>query len=326
MKTIAVTGASGHVGNTLCRELTERGYRVKALIHQHRNGLDHLPVETVQGDVMNPKSLKNFLNGVDILFHLAAKISIDNKNRHEVFRINVNGTRNVIQACMDQKVKRLIHMASIHTLRIQNIFEPVTEDMPLIDHSSIAYEQSKAEAEREVLAAAKQGMDALILTPTAIIGPYDHEPSFLGRALILIYQNRLPMLVKGGYDLVDVRDVVKGAISAAEKGRSGERYLLSGNWYSLRELSEMIGKISQMKTPKWIAPAPVAHLGIPFIRWYARIKKEPPLFTSQSLHILKHSARHISSEKARIELQYEPRPIMDTLRDTFEWFRENEML
>ncbi len=326
MKTIAVTGASGHVGNTLCRELTNRGYRVRALIHKNIDGLDQIPVEVFEGDILNPESLEPFMSGVDVVFHLAAKIAIDNSKRKEVHRINVQGTQNVIQSCFKRKVKRLVHMGSIHTLQVQNIHEPVTEDLPLIHQSRIAYEQSKAQAEQEVLEAARQGLNAVVLTPTAIIGPYDHEPSYLGKALILIYQNRLPMLVPGGYDLVDVRDVVKGAVSAAEKGRSGERYLLPGHWYSLRELSAMIGKISQMKTPTRMAPAPLAYLGTPFIRWYSLLMNEKPLYTSQSLHILKHSARHISCAKARNELQYEPRPIMKTLKDTFDWYRENKML
>ncbi len=323
---IAVTGASGHVGNYLCKKLVEQGVRVKALLHHHPDELEQIGVELVKGDICDPKALDQLLEGADVVYHLAARISINNKNREEIYRINLEGTRSVVKACLKHDVGRLIHFSTIHTLQMEDVNERIDETKPLVTAHRIWYEHSKAEAERVVLKAVSEGMDAVIITPTAIIGPYDHAPSLLGQALIRIYKNQLPMLITGGYDVVDVRDVVEGAISAAEKGRRGERYLLSGKWYSLGELSRVISRISGSKTPTWVAPPVVARIGLPFIQLYAKITGQEPLYTRQSLYILKHSGRNISSEKATQELGYQSRPLVKTLEDTFTWYQQNGML
>jgi len=160
-------------------------------------------------------------SGVDVVFHLAAQISIDNKHTQQVFETNVSGTQKVIEACKITGVKKLVHFSTIHTIHSYGQEKPLDETNPLIASSNIAYETSKAEAEKLVLAAASDGLGAVILHPTAVIGPYDFQPSYLGQALIKIYKNQLPMLVPGGYDFVDVRDVAKAAIEAATKGRQG---------------------------------------------------------------------------------------------------------
>jgi dihydroflavonol-4-reductase len=131
------------------------------------------------------------------------------------------------------------------------------------------------------------------------------------------------MLVEGGYDFVDVRDVVDAAIASIENGRSGEQYILSGKWLSLATLSRMVGQISGAATPRMVAPAFLAHLGLPFIRLWAALAGSHPLYTAESLEILKYSSELISSEKARQELGHDPRPVGETLKDTFAWFLEN---
>jgi dihydroflavonol-4-reductase len=201
--------------------------------------------------------------------------------------------------------------------------QKLDETRPLIGHSRMIYEHSKTESEKLVLEAAGKGLDAVVLTPTAIIGPYDFKPSLLGRALIQIFRNTLPMLVPGGYNWVDVRDVADAAISAVEKGRQGERYILSGTWLSLIELSQLMSEITRRKTPKRIVPGYVAAIGSPFISVYSRIRKEQPLYTRDSLEILRNSNRNISCKKASEELGYLPRPLEITLKDTFEWFKSN---
>jgi len=322
----AITGASGHLGNCLCKRLLQDGVQIKALLHNHPDDLENHGIELIRGDVRDRNAVAKLVEGADVVFHLAARIAINNRKRKEVYDVNVNGTRKVVEACLEKKVKRLVHVSSIHTLLMQDVNEKIDGSGPLITDRRIAYEHSKAEGERIVHDAVKNGLDAVILTPTAIVGPYDYTHSFLGQALIRIYRNQIPMLIQGGYDFVDVRDVADGAIKAATKGRRGARYILSGKWYSLGELSRMIGEISGRKTPNWIAPPVVAQVGLPFIQAFSALTRQEPLYTRQSLYILKHSGRNISSERAKEDFGYSPRPFSETLKDTFDWYKQNGML
>jgi len=323
---VAITGASGHVGHCLCRQLVEQGAEIKALIHRNKNQLAEIGAETIRGNVLDTQSLIELFTGVEVVFHLAAQISIDTKHTRQVFETNVTGTQNVIEAFRTTGVKKLVHFSTIHTIQSFSPEKPLDETNPLIKSSKIAYETSKAEAEKLVISAAADGLDAVILHPTAAIGPYDFQPSYLGQALIKIYKNQLPMLVPGGYDFVDVRDVAMAAIAASTKGRRGERYILSGEWLSLKELSLEIRKISNQKTPTFLAPAWLAKAGLPFIQGWAKISGQHPLYTSESLDILKTSSKNISNQKARNELGYNPRPITETLKEAFEWFEENKLV
>lgn len=323
---ISVTGASGHVGNVLCRKLVASGHKVKALVHQDENDLKTIGVDMVQGDLLDPDSLEKLCEKTEILFHLAAKISINEKEKELVYRTNVTGTENLIKASFKAGIKKFIHFSTIHALDPFPLDEKMDETRNFITHTHMIYEQSKTDGERLVLKATKDGLNAVIITPTAIVGPYDYKPSYLGQALIKMYTNSLPMLVPGGYDWVDVRDVVDCAIKAAEKGRKGERYLASGQYLGLKELSKMISIISGKKTPSFTGPAFLAKVGLPFITLYARLKKEDPLYTSNSLEILKNSNSKISHAKATSELEYNPRPLEETLRDTFEWYIQNGLI
>ena len=323
---VAVTGASGHVGNCLCRELVRQGHQVRALVHRNEDDLAEIGVEMVWGDILDRESVAGLCSDADLVFHLAARISIDNKAKELVFGTNVNGTQHVIDVCRERPGIRLVHFSTIHTFGTHNADDVLDETSPSITHSKIHYEYSKAEAERKVLEAAAGGVDAVILNPTAIIGPYDYQPSYLGQALIRMYKNTLPMLVEGGYDFVDVRDVVDAAIQAATRGRSGERYIVSGQWLSLGQLSRKIGEVTGRKTPKMVAPALVAHIGLPFIRLWAGITGSHPLYTAESLEILKYSSPRISNIKARKELNYNPRPIEESLRDIFDWYEKHNLL
>ncbi len=322
----AVTGASGHIGMCLCNYLLKEGFKVKALIHKNNTHLQNLNAELIEGDINDRNSINELCTNVDVVFHLAAIISIDKKDKKKVFKTNIDGTRLITNVCLEKSVSKLIHFSSIHALNSFPLNDVLDETRELITDVNTVYDFSKAEGERIVLNAVKSGLDAVILNPTAVIGPFDYKPSYLGQALIKMYKNKLPMLINGGYDWVDVRDIAKAAINSIEKGRKGEKYLLSGNWLSLVELSKLIGEIFNRKTPKNIAPFFLAKIGIPFIKIYSDIKGEEPLYTNSSLDILKNSNKFISSEKAQKELNYNSRPIRDTIKDTFEWFKKNDLI
>ncbi len=322
----AVTGASGHIGNNLCKELIKRGHKVKALLYEDVDDLKRPGIELVKGDVTDKKSLMDLCKGADCVFHLAARIAIDEKDRGLVYQTNVKGTLNIIEVCQAEKVKRLVHFSTIHAFDPIPMDKVLDENRQQLKQTKMIYEQSKIEAENLVMKAMKGGLDAVIVYPTAVFGPNDFKPSLLGRALTRMYNNSLPMLVEGGYNWVDVRDVVDGAIAACTKGRKGEKYILSGHWTSLKGLSEKIGALLNRKTPHLTASFWLARIGAPFIQVYAKIKKEHPLYTNDMIDILKMSHQNISCEKARNELGYKSRPMEDSIRDTFNSFEQHGML
>lgn len=317
---IAVTGASGHIGANLCRELLHQGHSVRVLVHRTDQGIKELPLEFVRGDLMEPSSLSLLVRDIDIVFHLAAVISIQVNKKEEIFEKNVGGTRNILKAAKKEGVKRFIHFSSIHALDSLPFDRTLDESRPLALKDRIEYSRSKAMAELAVWEAVKEGLDAVIINPTAVIGPFDYAPSLLGRALILIYQGKIPALIHGGYDWVDVRDVAEASVAAVEKGGKGERYLLSGYWKTLGELAELIYGISGRRYRKMTCSAGLAKVGLPFLKLYCRLNGSQPLYTRDSLRILQTGHKEISSAKAERFLRFNPRPIEETLRDTFEWF------
>lgn len=323
---IAVTGANGHVGINLCSALQEKGHFVRALSHKNDFGLKHIKVESFKGDILNKDSIKAFLVGIDVVVHLAAKISIKGDTDGSVQKINVEGTRNILDIARQSRIKRFIHFSSIHAFQQEPLNEVLDEMRPIVNSGGFAYDRSKAEGERMVLAAAKNDFDVIVLCPTAIIGPVDYEPSLIGKAMLELYNNQIPALVPGGYNWVDVRDVVNGCIAAIEKGRSGEKYLLSGQWRSLKDVTAIITKYTGKKTTSVIMPFWVARLGLPFITAYSKITGAEPLYTSESLEIIKNGNRNISNAKARNELGFNPRKLEDTIKDLFTWFQENGSL
>ena len=323
---IAVTGATGHVGTNLCRHLISKGQTVKALIHKSDFGLHDIDVEKVPGDITDTKALNELFYGVDVVIHLAAKISITRKNVDEVKRINVEGTRNVVRTAKEQKVKKYIHFSSIHALDHRPLNEKMDETHPLITENPLPYEMTKAAGERLVREAAANGLDATIINPTAIIGPYDYKPSLMGQVIIKLYNRQLPALVKGGYDWVDVRDICDAVYSCIENGKKGERYILSGKWAGLPESSYLISKVSGRKTPSLIAPDWLAKIGVPFMQLYADFLHEQPLYTFETLEIIKMGNRMISNEKAKKDLGFTNRSLETTLKDTIDWFKSNNVI
>jgi dihydroflavonol-4-reductase len=323
---ILVTGATGHVGINLVRALINKGYRVKVLVHRSERGLEGLDVEKVRGDILDINSLCRACTGVDQIYHLAAHISLSGRNRALCYEINVKGTSNVITVCRRKDIKRLIHFSSIHSLEQEPLDKPVDESRPLINHRRATdYDRSKSEGEKLVRNAIQDGLNAVIINPTAIIGPYDYQPSYAGQAIILIAKGHLPVIVEGGFDWVDARDVSNGAITAAESAPPGSRYLLSGHWVSLKELAEMVCSISGSRPPLWVCPMPVARACAPLLTLSSYISGTRPLYTTASLQAV-NSNHNISHHKASTELKYHPRPILQTLKDTLRWFRENGYL
>jgi dihydroflavonol-4-reductase len=323
---VAVTGAAGHVGANLVRTLVAAGVKVRALAHHDRRALEGVAVELADGDVLDPQSLVRAFDGVERVYHLAARISVAPGDEAEVQAINVDGVRNVVEACLRTGAKRLLHMSSIHALSAYPMDRVIDEQRPLAEGDDLMpYDQSKSAGERELRKGLERGLDAVVVNPTAILGPYDFRPSKMGEVLLDLYHRRLPALVHGGFDWVDVRDVVAGAIAAADRGKTGERYLLSGERKSVRELAGLVEEITAIPRPRITSPMWLARAAAPFATALARATGKEPLFTRASLHALRHH-QHVSHAKATRELDYHPRPLRNTLIDTFDWFRTAGML
>jgi dihydroflavonol-4-reductase len=323
---IALTGASGHIGTNLCRALLSEGHEVRALINRTSKSLEEIPIIKIPGNVLDKKSLELLIKDCEMVIHLAATISIRGVSERDLLSVNINGTRNILDVVTRLHVKRFIHFSSIHALTQEPLNEILDETRPLGLKDPILYNRTKAWSEQLVLEAINKGMDGIIINPTSVIGPNDFRPSLIGRAIIQICQNKLPGLVRGGYDWVDVRDVVSGTLQIIKKGRTGERYLISGKWLSLPDMVGIISQYYKIKKRHVIMPYWLAELGVPFMKVYAMLRDTDPLYTRESLDIIKHSHRMISSDKAKKEFGYQPRPFETTMKDTLEWFTKNGYL
>ncbi len=292
------------------------------LVHIDRQAIAGLDVQVVEGDICDLRSLVNAFEGAEVVYHLAAHISILRDEWPLLESVNVIGTRNVVGACLRCGVRRLVHFSSIHTMTRESGDIPVDESLPLVESRHYPpYDRSKAAAEKEVRQGIEKGLDAIIVSPTAIIGPYDYKPSHFGEALLRLANGKLPALVNGGFDWVDVRDVVLGAMRAEERAPTGAKYILSGHWVSLREVAMLVEQITGVPAPRFVCPLWLARIGAPVISAFDRLAGRRPLYTSVSLQALRGN-RSISHEKATLELGYQPRPFQETLIDTLRWFEE----
>lgn len=322
---ILVTGATGHIGNVLVRELVERGNSIRALVMRGEDSraIDGLGVELVEGDVLDPPSLSRAMQGVSQVFHLAGIISIMPGQDELVHRVNVEGTRNILAAARECGVRQVLYTSSIHAFRrLPGNDLEIDESHPIDPQGSLgAYDHSKAEATLEALSAARSGQDVVIVCPTGVIGPGDYRGSEMGQVLVGCDREGPQLYIDGGYDFVDVRDVARGMIQAAERGKPGECYILSGHQVSVIDLIQQVRKITKKPVRAIWLPTWLARFAAVFAPLYYQISRQRPVFTPYSLATLRSNSQ-ISSAKARRELGYTTRPLQDTLRDTLQWHRK----
>ena len=316
---IVITGASGLVGGNLVRALLAKGHPVRPLAHHDRRALEGLDVETISADLTDPDSLQQAFAGAKTVYHLASSISIRMDNWVDLEQVNVTGTRNVVEACLRCGVEKLVYFGSIHAYQQEPFDQPLDEDRPLLTDKRLPpYERSKAAAELIVRQAPDRGLATVIIIPTAILGPHDYRPSYIGQALQMLAGGHIPALVRGGYDWVDVRDVVDGAMQAERLGRSGSRYILSGHWRSLRDVARVTSEHMGNPAPRLVVPIWLASLFQPVMGKLAEINGSQPLYTKAMLGAMR-SNRQISHARATRDLNYAPRPFEETVRDTLDW-------
>jgi dihydroflavonol-4-reductase len=323
-----VTGATGHIGNVLVRKLVESGEKVRALVWRGEDttALRGLSIEQVEGDVLDPASLDAAMKGVENIYHLAGIISIMPGKSPLVWKVNVEGTRNVLEAARRNHVRRLVYTSSIHALKRAPHGKVMDEELGYDpDNPYGEYDRSKAAASLEVQNAAQSSLDAVIVCPTGVIGPYDFRGSEMGEVLRGAAEAHPMFYVEGAYDFVDVRDVAEGLMLAAKKGRCGESYLLSGHKITVRDMIEAVRTVTGKAFASIKIPFSLAELAAKVTPLYYRITKSKPRFTPYSLEVLQSNS-DISHAKATKELGYKPRPVRETIADTVRWFFENRRL
>lgn len=324
-----ITGASGQIGGVLTRALAGKyGPRqVRAIFRKRRGTAADLNVAWVNGDILDKNSLIAAFAGAETVFHLAALVSIGTVRAQEFHRTNVLGTRNVVEAALECGVRRLVHVSSLHAYDQHPLDEVLDESRRAADSPRDApYDRSKAAGEVEVRRGIERGLDAVILNPTSVIGPYDGGPSPMGQFFLDLYRRRLPALIAGGYDWVDVRDVVAAAIAAESQARCGENYLVSGHWHTVRELAEFSRQATGVAPPRLQFPIFAARLWAPCQVVLDRCRGRPPLYTPVSVRVMAHGNRRISSARAKAELGFHSRSLAESVRDTYRWFDEHGML
>jgi Nucleoside-diphosphate-sugar epimerases len=325
---ILVTGATGHIGNVLIRKLLAQGENVRALVWRGEDTtpIKGLDVEQVEGDVLDPASLIPAMHGVDSVYHLAGIISIMPGRNPFVWQVNVEGTRNVLDAARRAQVRRLIYTSSIHAIARAPHGVEMDESLGFDANNPYGeYDRSKATASLEVQKASAEGLNAVIVCPTGVIGPYDFRGSEMGEVIRGAAEARPMFYVEGAYDFVDVRDVADGLIAAEKHGRQGESYILSGQKLSVRYMLATVREVTGNAFSSVKIPFSLAEFAARFTPWYYRKTQNKPRFTPYSLEVLQSNS-NISHKKAASELGYKPRPVYESIADSVRWFLENRKL
>ena len=324
MTRATVTGASGLVGANLVRRLLEAGVEVRAADLRRSVAIDDLDIDFVEVDVRDATSLAAAFQGADVVFHLAAMISIVGDPTGDVWEVNVGGPANAANAARSAGVTRFVHCSSVHAFDLEKCGPSLDETGPrtIGDHAPV-YDRSKFAGEQGLLAAAGDELDVVIVNPTGVIGRHDHTPSRTGETILQLRDRKIPVNVAGGCDFVDVRDVVDGLIAAWEHGRTGENYLLSGTRISIKELGQLVAGLTDTRAP--IIDMPLS-LITPLASLVLKLTPsgKTPLFTPDSLHALRY-APTVSHYKAATELGYRVRPIHETVADALTWFTDHGM-
>ena len=321
MKPTLVTGATGFLGWHVARKLIERGHRVRALARPGSR-VRELDVEVVTGDLRDPESLASVTAGCGVVFHVAADYRLWAKDPDELFRSNVDGTRNMLQAAREAGVERLVYTSTVGCIGMPGD-QPGSEDLPVgLDDMSGPYKQSKFRAEQVALEFARQGFPVIIVNPTAPIGDHDFKPTPTGKIVVDFLKGDLPAFVDTGLNVVDAGDTAEGHVLACERGRPGERYILGCENLTLQQILERLAGVSGMKAPRWRIPYPVAYLAGVVSTAMANVTGHEPRAPLDAVRMARKKM-WVSSDKARAELGFTPGPVDEALKRAVAWFQAN---
>ena len=320
-----VTGATGFVGAHVARKLLARGEKVRVLVRRNSSlkNLEGLDLEVAAGDLMDGASLKRACAGSRLLYHVAADYRLWAPDPMVLYRTNVQGTRNILEAAAQAGVARIVYTSTVGALGVSHNGHPTNEETPVTLSDMIGhYKRSKFLAEQEVVAAAKRGLAIVIVNPSTPVGPLDVKPTPTGQLIVDFLNGRMPAYVDTGLNLVSVEDVAEGHLLAMEKGKVGERYILGSRNLTLNEILEILSGITHRPAPQYRLPRTVA-LGL------AAVSTGMSFFTGRPPRIPWEGVRmsgkkmFFDSSKAVHELGFPQRPVEEALEKAVTWFQEN---
>ena len=323
-----VTGATGFVGAAVARALLAQGWAVRALARKgsDRRNLQRLAVEVVEGDLNDPGSLAPALQGCEALFHVAADYRLGAFDPRELYRTNVDGTRNILSAARAAGVRRVVYTSSVATIGIPKDGTPGSEDTPSTLSDMIGhYKRSKFLAEEAAREAVRAGSEVVIVNPSTPIGPGDVKPTPTGQLVFDAAAGRMPAYVDTGLNIVHVDDVAAGHLLAFHRGRPGERYILGGQDMTLREILVEIARLVGRKPPRVRLPSgvvmPIAYIA----EGVARVTGRSTRITVEGVRMAR-KRMFFSSAKAERELGYQWRPPTLAFKDAIAWFQDQGLL
>ena len=318
-----VTGATGFIGSHVVRQLLLRGDRVRILARNssRRANIETFGCEVVIGDLKDPNSMMRCVQGCGRVYHVAADYRLWARNPQEIYDSNVRGTRNLLSACCEAAVGKVIYTSSVGTIGMRHDGVPADEESPVgLDDMIGHYKRSKFMAEQVAFEFARSGLPVVIVNPTTPIGPGDLKPTPTGKIILDFIRGRLPAYVDTGLNLVGVEDVAHGHLLAEEKGCVGERYILGGENWSLKEILYELAEILTRRAPRFRIPWMVAWLAgcaDDFVEG-TMLRREPHI-PLEGVRMSRHKM-YVSDEKARRELGYSPCPVEKALREAVNYF------
>lgn len=321
MKPALVTGASGFVGWHVARLLTEKGWRVRALVRP-ASQLRELDVERIDGDLRDAGSLERAAMGCGAVFHVAADYRLWTKHPEEMYRSNVEGTKNLLLAARRSGVERVVYTSTVGCIGFEE-GKLANEDSPVnLEQMAGHYKRSKFLAEVEALRFAREGFPVVIVNPTAPVGDHDFKPTPTGKTIVDFLRGEMPAYLDTGLNLVDVRSIAQGHLLALEKGKAGERYILGCENLTLRQILERIGAQSNRKAPKIRIPYAVAYLAALASTGWAELSGQEPRVPLEAVKMA-GKKMWVTCDKAKRELGYEPTGVDAALKRAVEWFQGN---
>lgn len=328
MSIALITGSSGHVGSNLIRELSKQDYKIRCIdFDGDYRAYEGFDVEVIKGDITNKDSLRSVFKNVDIVFHTAALINLDRRYKKQIRQVNVEGTRNVCKAAVKAGVKKLIHFSSVDAFYRFPIEEPLLESRSLIDDpNAVPYDLSKADGQKIVLEFCEKDLDASIIHPTSIVGPNDFKPGLPMQEMVNLANGKRKLVPNWGYNFVDVRDLCITAISAVKLGRTGQNYIVGGEYHLYSYIAELMKQ--QLGRTVLLATIPdfVSYLGLPYEYIKSLITRKPRVLTIDTLHTGKTGNKVVPSTLAREELGHNPRPLEETIYDMVSFFQKRGLI